>query len=98
MINKKSIKKELIASLDFDKIHKIMKTLNWNWIPDNKIPTHSKLVLQAEELIDEVLDALENGKEEYVVATGGFEVIGSKKENYISIRFIAEEWNVYDLF
>ena len=82
----------VIAHFDFDKVHKIMKTLNWTWcqISINPpyysyyTPTEDDLIECATKLLNDVYDFNCNYTE-----TGGFRA--KKQDDCLELEFILEE-------
>lgn len=69
---------EILCTFDFEKVHKVMKFLNWKWASsrtEDQIPSLGELVLKAQELIYSSLAEISTqSTEDYFVMTGGFKV------------------------
>ena len=82
---KKSIN-YIMDEFDFDRVHKAMMALNWQWYFIDgiyAIPTIEDLRYKAEQLL---LDAISTLEKNYYVATGGF-VVRKEDNNFISLSF-----------
>ena len=71
--NKQAIIDEVMDSLQFEKIHKVMKFLNWKWMPENRIPKIYELRPFVRNLINTLID-----KNLVEIQQGGFRV---RKDN-----------------
>lgn len=88
MKDKKKVKRAL-KHFNFEKVHKIMETLNWTWVSaGDKVPSVDFLKETAKKYLYDVL----NDKEYHVVGSGGFEA--SYIDGVLALRFVAEEWSV----
>ena len=86
-------------NFNFEKVHKVMTTLDWRWahLGDTElaIPTVAQLRGKARNLLREAF------KRKTTVGTGGFEAIyhppveGDKEDpaGFLTLRFIIEEWD-----
>ena len=77
---------KIMNNFDFEKVHNIMKFLNWTWFPQNTIPTIDKLKQETESLLIQISTHPEYKN----ISTGGFEVTIDKQT--INLRFIVEEY------
>ena len=81
---------ELCEWFDFDKVSKLMNTLDWKWasLPnyESKVPTTAEIVNKARE---HCLKAYNNS---YTISSGGFEAKYDKEEDCLTLRFVAESW------
>lgn len=68
-MNKQEIVDEVMDFLEFEKIHKVMKFLNWEWAPENRIPEIYELRRFVRELINDLID-----KNLSEIQCGGFRV------------------------
>lgn len=94
---------DILESFDFEKVHKVMKFIDWQWaiLANGKyifrVPTVLELKERAKELL---MDSTENKRS---ISSGGFEVI-LKEENFLTfdndsskyqcnvvLRFVLEE-------
>ena len=77
---------KIMNNFDFEKVHNIMKFLNWTWFPWNIVPTVDMLKQEAESLLIQI-----SSHPKYKnISTGGLEVIIDKQT--INLRFIVEEY------
>lgn len=65
---KNSLIKEIMGSFDFEKVHEVMKFLNWKWasLSNEGIPTVDQLRDEARKLLKEAWD------KKSTISTGGF--------------------------
>lgn len=73
--------------LEFEKIHKVMKFLNWEWALENRVPEIYELRHFVRKLINELID--ENLVE---IQCGGFRV--RKGNESIIVTFEVESFEV----
>lgn len=81
---------DIIDNFDFEKVHKTMKALKWEWTAEGGVPEIPSIKKQARKLLKA---AFENKSYN---ATGGFEVSYSSDENgeYVRLMFVVAEWDV----
>jgi hypothetical protein len=80
-----------LARFDFEKVHAIMKLLDWTWWDDpNDPPTITKVENNARELFKNLI---ESGDRSH--SSGGFKISVSDN-NAVTIEFIAVESYWYD--
>ena len=105
---KKRFQKEIddaIEHFDFEKVHKTMQVLNWQWYHpgenDTKVPSIDEIKKRAKELLQEAAESAVLTKDEYVIATGGFRAEakyypkqeGKKSFLWVRLAFILEDWD-----
>jgi len=94
---KKELKDKMIADImdefDFEKVHDIMKYLNWEWAIGNgesAVPSMWRIMEQAKHLLEEVAGR-EDGKCSYI-STGGF--MAMKHEDCsLTLHFVLESFD-----
>lgn len=89
---------ECLNEFDFDKVHKVMKFLNWKWAREAPchVPSASELKETASKLLFECLEYSEIHKEDWTVSTGGFEANSYFEDGNIidfGLKFIVSEYN-----
>lgn len=89
-MNKQAIIDEVMDFLQFERIHKVMKLLNWEWAPENKVPEIYELRRFVRELINELID-----KNLVEIQCGGFRV--RKGSESIIVTFEVESFEVEPL-
>ena len=47
---------EILNSVDFGRIHKVMEFLNWTWFNSEDVPTYAELVLTVREMVIKSLE------------------------------------------
>ena len=63
----------ILEETDFEKIHKVMKFLNWRWHIDNDVPTIERLKEEAHHHLEQIWDFGDTGESNYYsCGTGGF--------------------------
>jgi hypothetical protein len=78
--------KYIIKGFDFEKVHEVMKLLNWTWWHLDHIPSVEDLIKEATKLLNELYDS-----EYSYIETGGFKV--SKSEDHMSLEFIITDYS-----
>lgn len=75
---------DVLSDFDFEKVHRVMKELDWKWYVEDgaHVPSIYTLIKQAKELLSKAFD------EETRVATGGF--IADYGEGELSLIFALE--------
>lgn len=86
-MNKQAMIDEVMDFLKFEKIHKVMKFLNWEWAPENRVPEIYELRQFVRQLINELIDR--NLAE---IQCGGFRV--RKGSESIIVTFEVESLEV----
>lgn len=78
-----------MQDVDFDKITKVMKLLNWKWLGNPDVPTQEEMIKMCERLF-------KNAKNDYKLtgdssesSSGWFEVRVDKW--YVAVNFILDE-------
>ena len=66
---------------DFERVHKVMETLNWTWASSGGVPSVDELKEQAVDLLIKCFQQSEKNKEDCIMATGGFEAYSYYKED-----------------
>lgn len=105
---KKRFQKEVNDALehfDFEKVHKTMQALNWQWYHPGengtKVPTIDEIKTRAKILIQEAAESAVLTKDEYVIGTGGFRAEAkyypkdATKKSFLWVRlaFVLEDWD-----
>jgi hypothetical protein len=92
----------IINNFQFDKVEKVMKALNWEWI-DVGIPSIEQLREKARSLLIEAkkyVTTSDKFESEYHVAVCGFTVdahkIGNSDKVYLRLAFEVDEWDNYE--
>lgn len=87
---------EIMDNFDFDKVHKAMEALDWEWVKDGydkdkpmleqmSVPDVSTIRRQARRHLKEVIEG-----NLYAVGTGGLKA--TWHEGVLSLEFILAEW------
>lgn len=92
-------KEDCITHIDFEKIHSVMKHLDWKWFTDNdvSVPSIVELVLFAQKQINTAVQGfLENDCNEYFASSGGFKAsVKGFSDGFCSVtlEFIVSDWD-----
>lgn len=93
---------DIINNFDFQKVHDVMKYLDWTWYSKG-IPTVDDIRFSARERIESViknclLDA--NPNEEYFVSSGGLKATAIKDDygqiTFLQLEFVIVSWDLND--
>ena len=93
---------DIINNFDFQKVHDVMKYLNWTWYPKG-IPTVDNIIFGAREKIESVIKVcLLEAKpdEEYFVSSGGLKATAIKNKygqiTFLQLEFVLTSWEIND--
>ena len=93
---------DIINNFDFQKVHDVMKHLNWTWYPKG-IPTVDNIIFGAREKIESVIKVcLLEAKpdEEYFVSSGGLKATAIKNKygqiTFLQLEFVLTSWEIND--
>ena len=93
---------DIINNFDFQRVHDVMKHLNWTWYPKG-IPTVDNIIFGAREKIESVIKVcLLEAKpdEEYFVSSGGLKATAIKNEygqiTFLQLEFVLTSWEIND--
>jgi len=93
----------IMDSIDFNKIHKTMKALNWRWYypksNKTKVPSIKRIKETANRLLSDIVkthEKYEVGSKDYYMATGGFEATIDK--GIVCLSFVVEKYYGNDLY
>ena len=98
---------DVMDSFDFHKVHKVMKSLNWQWaFTDNGVPEVYELRREARRLLEECLyEMIKHGEDNWSITTGGFfaratnyketEVEDDEFHLGLKLSFEVEDWDAY---
>jgi len=78
---------EVLASFDFDLVHRVMESLDWTWANLDRVPTKKELIAEAGRLLGELSGA------PGVLGSGGLRA-SFKEDGTLSLKFIlSESWS-----
>lgn len=77
----------IMDEFDFDRVHKTMKSLNWEW-RDKGVPDITEIRENAIYILNRAYES-ESG----YCATGGFEAKVTK--HGVSLKFVVADWDTY---
>jgi len=82
---------EIMDEFDFEKAHKVMEFLGWNW--NNNVPTIGGMRKVARNLLKEAAEG-----DITAIGTGGFQVRKQVVDNtiYLTLEFIVTSWSNHD--
>lgn len=85
--------KQIMENFDFNKVHSVMKLLDWKWYSEHA----NGMVPTIDEMKECVCDLFESGmkqqSEDFEISTGGFTL--SLYNNCLSLEFILESYEIY---
>lgn len=89
---------------DFEKVHKTMEALDWNWSTTEGVPMIGELRSRARELLTEAVTKVKQNQEfgaGHTIATGGFRATANRYEDdpekiYLRLSFEVADWDNYD--
>lgn len=88
----KTMVTEVMEDFDFDRVHRTMRMLNWQWAgAGNRTPSMYRLMSKAEKLLTEAAQNY-GSKEFYTVGEGGFEA--TLDNGTLTLRIILTEYSV----
>lgn len=99
VIRRKKIN-ECVDELDFEKIHDVMKMLDWQWIihlehtDDEKrydVPTIPYMKMHVKSMLHECYGEMDKNDEDWKVSTGGF-TVRTFKDNNCEVIFELTGW------
>ncbi len=78
---------EVLATFDFERVHRAMELLSWTWANLDRVPTRAELTAEAARLLGE-LDGTPG-----VLGSGGLRA-SYKEDGTLSLKFIlCESWS-----
>ena len=95
----KSLRKECLENLDWDRVHDVMTHLQWTWEYVG-IPSTEKLIHTAECLLKRAKTVAKNNKSDGYASTGGFIATAwfnrelGKVDGY-SLHFVLTGWDAF---
>ena len=100
MKTKEQLISEIVEHFDWEKTHKAMKLLKWQWastITDDRVPTTGNLIVTAMKLLQDAYDGAMKEKKTYHSCTGGFEAVAHVDEDELwnlELQFVLASWDV----
>lgn len=89
---------KVLSEFDFDKVHKVMKMLDWKWAfeEEMRVPTIYELIKHTEKNSLRALNAVINGKNENI-SCGGFEVVAYYEDGELglAVKFVLTDYDDY---
>lgn len=82
---------EIIECFEFEKIHKVMTFLNWQW-RDEGVPSLEKIKQYAEAQLRECIKNSQTNHTESYVSCGGFTSTYCPKEKFLHLNFALDQW------
>ena len=74
---------------DFDRVHRTMKALRWEWIgAEEKIPCQGEIREKARRLLTDAIQS------ETSIGSGGLQVTYDPIEGFLKLEFVVSEWDV----
>lgn len=95
--NVQEIIDEVINDFNFNRVHDVMKYMNWKW--SGEVPSIEKLKTKASNLLQDVYIKylINHADEQYTIRVGGLEVYYTNinGEDYFELKFILESVDNY---
>lgn len=86
---------ELIDGFDFERVHSVMKTINWTWT-NIGVPSQNDMIAKVHSLYSSIRDRVLRHEYCYC-ASGGFKLTFDPNEaNELRLVFVLETCSVYD--
>lgn len=88
---------ECLEELDFERIHNVMKMLNWRWILHTNdedrydVPTISYMKMHVKSMLHECYEEMDKNDEDWRISTGGF-TVRTFKDNDCEVIFELTSW------
>jgi hypothetical protein len=79
--------KDIMENFAFDKVHKVMEYLNWEWCGYDGVPSTYSLIKKAEALLNEAY------AKNTTIAYGGF--MASMENDSLSLSFVLESMTTF---
>ena len=93
----------VLQHFDFDKVHTVMKALDWKWTSYDsyytctaKVPSTQRLVLRAGGLLHDAYHGVQETSTRYVISCGGFVAEAERYEDgevLLTLSFVVTDWN-----
>ena len=92
----------VLQHFDFDKVHHVMKSLDWKWASydscniEEKVPSIQRLMLRASSLLQDAYQGVRGTSKRYVVSCGGFKAEAERYEDgevLLTLSFVVTDWN-----
>lgn len=87
-MKKKKAIEHILDNFDFERVHKAMTALDWEWASTDGVPEIPDLRKKARRLLKDVAKRKED---KFFTGTGGFEV--SKEDGILELKFVIAEWD-----
>lgn len=92
----------VLQHFDFDKVHHVMKALDWKWVgcdsydSEAKVPNIQHLVLHASSILQGAYHGVQEASKRYVAYCGGFKAEAERYEDgevLLTLSFVVTDWN-----
>lgn len=90
----------VLQHFDFDKVHTVMKALDWKWCSSchgaPAVPSIQQLVLRASGLLQDAYHGVQETSTRYVISCGGFVAEAERYEDgevLLTLSFVVTDWN-----
>lgn len=96
----------VLQHFDFDKVHHVMKALDWKWASydsyniEEKVPSIQRLVLRASGLLQDAYHGVQETSKRCVISCGGFTAEAERYEDgevLLTLSFVVTDWNYSNL-
>lgn len=92
----------VLQHFDFDKVHHVMKSLDWKWASydsyniEEKVPSIQRLMLRASSLLQDAYHGVQETSKRCVISCGGFKAEAERYEDgevLLTLSFVVTDWN-----
>ena len=92
----------VLQHFDFDKVHHVMKALDWKWVSydsyniEEKVPSIQRLMLRASSLLQDAYHGVQETSKRCVISCGGFKAEAERYEDgevLLTLSFVVTDWN-----
>lgn len=80
--------KYILENFDFEKVHKVMKCLDWHWFSCEGVPNTYRLIKAAEEML------MDTNTDGFSRSSGGFRT--EKVDGILYLSFVVEDWEGHE--
>lgn len=90
---------EVLCNFNFFRVQSAMEALDWRWARCNGVPDIMTMRAVCDVLLKRAYDEVRAGAPEYEIASGGFHVYATTKQDgdiAFNLEFVVCEYNTYD--
>ena len=92
----------VLQHFDFDKVHHVMKALDWKWVSydsygnEAKVPNIQRLMLRASNLLQDAYHGVQETSKRCAIPCGGLVAEAERYEDgevLLTLSFVVTDWN-----